>query len=103
MKVLSFLLHHNHLNPSLDYVGNKIRLKFNGDCLEQEKIIFNHGKIVNIYIAYELEKSVNISDYPMLENFLFGAVKLTKHVNIDQYKYSGYGIRFDRKGFFFCW
>ena len=38
MKVLSFLLHHNHLNPSLDYVGNKIRLKFNGDCLEQEKL-----------------------------------------------------------------
>ena len=67
------------------------------------KIIFSHGKIVNIYIVYELEKSVNISDYPMLENFLFGAVKLTKHVDIDQYKYSGYGIRFDRKGFFFCW
>ena len=31
---------------------------------------------------------------------MFGAVKLTKHVDIDQYKYSGYGIGFDRKGFF---
>ena len=31
---------------------------------------------------------------------MFGAVKLTKHVDIDPYKYSGYGIRFDRKGFF---
>ena len=30
------------LNPSLDYVGNKIRVKFNGDFLKQEKIIFNH-------------------------------------------------------------
>ena len=36
----------------------------------------------------------------MLENYLFGAVKLTKHVNVDQYKYWGYGIGFDRKGFF---
>ena len=88
------------LNPSLDFVGNKIRVKFNGDCLKQEKITFNHGKIVNIYIVYEIERSVNISSYPTLENCLFGAVKLTKHVDIDQYKYSGYGIGFDRKGFF---
>ena len=29
---------------------------------------------------------------------MFGAVKLTKHVDVDQYKYSGYGIGFDRKG-----
>ena len=34
----------------------------------------------------------------MLENGLFGAVELTKHVYVDQYKYSGYGIGFDRKG-----
>ena len=31
---------------------------------------------------------------------MFGAVKLTKHVDIDLCKYSGYGIGFDRKGFF---
>ena len=23
------------LNPSLDYVGTKVRVKFNGDCLEK--------------------------------------------------------------------
>ena len=40
-----------------------------------------------------------ISD-PTLENCLFGAVTLTKHVNIDRYGYSGYGIGFDRKGSF---
>ena len=34
------------LNPSVDYVGTKTRLKFNGDFLKQEKIIFNHGTIV---------------------------------------------------------
>ena len=31
---------------------------------------------------------------------LFGAVQLTKHIDIDQYKYSGYGIGYDRKGYF---
>ena len=31
---------------------------------------------------------------------MFGAVSLTKHVDIDQYKYSGYGIGFDRRGQF---
>ena len=35
-----------------------------------------------------------------LENCLFGAASLTKHANIDQYKYSGYGIGSDRKGKF---
>ena len=87
------------LNPLLDSVGTKARVKFNGDCLKQEKITFNHGKIVNIYIAYEKEKSVNINSYPTIENCLFGAVKVTKHNNdVDLYKYSGYSIGFGRKG-----
>ena len=88
------------LDPSQDYVGTKAKVKFSGDCLKQEKITFNHGKIVNIYIVYEIERSVNISSYPTLENCLFGAVKLTKHIDVDQYEYFGYGIGFDRKGFF---
>ena len=33
-------------------------------------------------------------------NSLFGAVSLTKNANIDTYEYSGYGIRFDRRGSF---
>ena len=32
------------LNPSQDYVDNKARIRFSGDCLKQEKITFNHGK-----------------------------------------------------------
>ena len=31
----------------------------------------------------------------MLENCLLGAVTLTKNIDIDKYKYSGYGIGFD--------
>ena len=71
------------LNPSLDFVGTKARVRFSGDCLKQEKITFNHGKLVNIYIVYEIEKSVTISSYPTLENCLFGAVRLTKHIDVD--------------------
>ena len=43
----------NSLDPSLDYLGSKIRVKFNGSCLKQGKITFSHGKTVNIYIVYE--------------------------------------------------
>ena len=39
-------------------------------------------------------------DYPVLENSLFGAVKLVKNADIDKYKYSGYDTRFDRHGSF---
>ena len=43
------------VNPSADYVCTKARVKFRGDCLKQEKIIFDQGKIVNIYIVYEID------------------------------------------------
>ena len=37
-----------------------------------------------------------MSHYPTLENCLFVAVTLTKNADTDKYKYSGYGIGFDR-------
>ena len=37
----------------------------------------------------------------MLRNSLFGAVKLGKNADIDNDKYSGYGIGFDPKGYSF--
>ena len=42
------------------------------------------------------KKDNTIISNPTLENCLFGAVTLTKHVNIDKYGYSVYGIGFDR-------
>ena len=82
-------------------MGSKIRVKFSGSCLKQDKITYTHGKIVNIYIVYEINKKDNtITSDPILENCLFGAVTLTKNVNIDRYGYSGYGIGFDGKGSF---
>ena len=63
----------------LDYYGAKTRVGLSGSCLKQDKITYTHGKIVNIYIAHEITKSIiNISDYPTLEHCLFGAVSLTK-------------------------
>ena len=88
------------VTPFLDYYDTKTRVEVSGSCLKQNKITHTHGKVVNIYIVYEISKSINISDYPTLENCLFGAVSLTKNADIDKYKYSGYGIGFDRKGSF---
>ena len=91
----------NSLAPALSYIGNRIRVKLDGGCLKQDKITFTHGKIINIYIVYEISFSTHgYDDYPVLENSLFGAVKLVKNADIGKYKYSGYGILFDRCGSF---
>ena len=43
----------NHsVTPNLDYYGTKKRIEFNESCLKQDKVTFNHGKIVNTYIVY---------------------------------------------------
>ena len=88
------------VTPFLDFYGTKTRVEFSWSCLKQDKVTFNHGKIVNIYIVYEISKSINISNYLTLESCLFGAVILTTNSDIDKYGYSGYGIGFDRHGSF---
>ena len=70
------------VTPQLSYYGIKTRVELNGSCLKQDSVTFNHRKIVNIYIVYEKNKSINISDYSTLENCLFGAVSLTKNADI---------------------
>ena len=47
-----------------------------------------------------MNKNYNIRSYLTLEHCLFEAVKLTKNIDIDKCKYSGYVIGFDRKGTF---
>ena len=89
----------NSLNPKVSYYGTKARLEFRGSCLKQDKSTFNHGKIVNIYIVYELDKTY-VKTHPTLVNCLFGAVSITKNADIDKNKYSGYGIGFDRSSFY---
>ena len=90
----------NSLNPRLGYYGTKVRVQFRKSCLPQSDYIFTHQKIVNYYIVYELATSSSHTNDPTLKNCLFGAVTLTKNADIEKYKYSGYGIAFDRRSSF---
>ena len=116
------LLRHLDMKLHRNYYGTKARVKFNGNCLKQDKVTFNHGKVVSIYVFYEMSSNFNKSSYPTLEsclfgavsmssNFnkssyptlescLFGAVSLTKNADIDRNRYSRYGIGFDKHGLF---
>ena len=90
----------NNLTPAVSYYGIKERVKFAGSCLKEPKISYTHGKVVKIYIVYELGSSSSHNNDPTLENCLFGAVTFTKNADIDKYGYTGYGIGFDRRSSF---
>ena len=91
----------NSLTPALSYYrASKIRVKFTGSCLKQDKVTFNHGKVVSIYIIYELGACTSSDSDPTIKNCLFGAVTLTENTDINKYKYSGYGTGFDRRSSF---
>ena len=59
----------NNLNPTLSYYGTKTRVKFTGDCVKQTKITYSHGKVVNVYIAYELGASSSNNSDPTIKTF----------------------------------
>ena len=47
MKVLRFLsVPHNFLNPSLNFLVTKTRVRFSGTCLKHNKITYTDMKIV---------------------------------------------------------
>ena len=75
-------------------------MEFNEGYLKQDKITYNHGKIVNIYIIYGLKSTLNYDAHFTLENRLFGAVKLTKNADVNKYRYFGFDIGLDGKGVF---
>ena len=74
-----------------------MRVKFTGSCLKEPQFTYT---IVNIYIIYELGVSTSNDNYPTLKNCLFSAVTSAENADIDKYRYSGYGIGFDRKSSF---
>ena len=67
----------NSLTPIINYYGSKIKVSFYMSCLIQDKVTFNHGKIVNIYIVYEIINIGNINGNRdsnlTIKNALFGA------------------------------
>ena len=88
------------LTPLIDYYVSKVRVKFTGSCLKQPRLSYIHGKVVNIYIVYELGASSSHNNDPTLRSCLFGAVTLTKNADIDKDGYFGYGIGFHRRSSF---
>ena len=94
--------------PKLLGDGDKLYLEFKGSSLKLNKSKFSLMEtksilpisVVSICIVYEITEYNPVISYPTLQNCLFGAIILTKNPDIDKYKYSGYGIGFDRKGKF---
>ena len=63
--------------------------------------IYIPKKLINLYISYTLGSQLrNLTTDFTLGNCLFGSVKLTKNADLDNYKYSGYGIGFDSRSEF---
>ena len=90
----------NNNSPTLLNKNNRLGVTFNGKYIKQNKLGYAHGKIVNLYIAYELKnRRVDSPDFTA-QNGLFGAVKITKNENSLHYKYEGYGICFDGESSF---
>ena len=99
--IIPYAVSDNGLTPLIDYYVSKVRVKFNKGCLKQpNKLTYDYGRKLNIYIVYQIgASSCNDSD-PTLKNCLFGAVSLTKNADIEKYGYSGYGIGFDWRSSF---
>ena len=49
MKVLNPIL---YPPPSLNHICFRAKIKFDSQCLKQDKVIFNHKTVVDIYIVY---------------------------------------------------
>ena len=78
----------NNLTPLLIYDGFKAKASFDKTSLKQVKVTFNHGKILNIYIVYEIIRIANINGNRNSnlteQNELFGAVSLTKNADFNK-------------------
>ena len=79
----------NKNSPTLLNKNNRLGVTFNGNDMKQNKSGYSHGKIVNLYIVYELKnRRIDNPDF-IVENGLSGAVKIAKNANTSHYKYNG--------------
>ena len=90
----------NNNSPILLNKNNRLCVTFNGNYMKQNKLGYAHGKIVNLYIIYELKNRRVDNPDITVQNGLFGAVKVTKNANISHYKYEEYAICFDGESSF---
>ena len=75
-------------------------VSFNGSYFEQDPITIPNN-IINIYCVYRLDPigSTRNTDY-IIQNALFGAMKITKNTDSSKNNYKGYGLCFDEGGTF---
>lgn len=78
----------NSLVPKLFLIHRVgIALKFEGSCLKQNIISFSH-RTVNLFIVYELNTwSRDLNTDFKLDEYLVGAIELTKATDINKYEY----------------
>ena len=50
-----------NLNPQLSYFSTKTRVEFNGSYLKQGKVMFDYGKVVNIYFVHKISKFLTLA------------------------------------------
>ena len=60
----------NSLTPALSYCGTRTRVEFTGGCFKQSKISYTRGKVVSIYIVYELGISSSHNNDPTKKLFI---------------------------------
>ena len=73
---------------------------FNRHCLIKNNVSISK-KVINLYISYTLGAQLrNVNTDFTLGNCLFVTVKLTKSVDLDKYKHSGYDVGLDLRSNF---
>ena len=73
----------NSLTPLVEYYGTRVRVQFDKNCLKQaKKLEYTYGQRVKVYTFYELGVSGSNDSNPTLKNCLFGAVTLTKKMQV---------------------
>ena len=58
----------NTLTPSVNYYGEKVRLRFVGSVLQQKAVTNSHEKVVNFYVVYEIINFHGLGSYPTVAN-----------------------------------
>ena len=73
-----------------------MRVKFSGNYVKENKVIYPAKSTVNIYIVYKLDAISSSRNFDFtIQNALFEAIKITEDSSDSVHdKYSGYGICF---------
>ena len=81
--------------------NGKLNVRFSRNMLEQSKIVYNNGSVINVYITFRLRKRTIYNTKFSTGNCLFGAVSIQKDpTDVENYKYSGHECK--KLNYFWC-